>query len=1164
MGKKLLSSVNYRASLHLVQGDQRSSRDGQNGGDCSKKLSAKKYRASLFKALVEGSSSKKDKKPDNKLKRPNESQQAGIEAMELKGELTPCSNTVKRQRKGVHDKSGLPANTEISSSRELEKEICGVAPIVRCPLIGKNSESCIQKDGTEQDIHVEEVYQPVLPDKTDNPVPPEVEEDGGCPRASCCMDVQPARIHNAIPQVYGRGQSVILSGQQELQREIKGIPHSQNCSDKDVFTKQQTTDSEEANKSPNSEFIFTKQTSDSEEASGSPDNEVASTKQQVRDSEEATISLSTDISKSINLVETIYSKRKEKLLANQLKKSIQFKEERDRIEKESIAKLRKEHLHESACVGKMHLQSEVRLVELRIVDQEFIRKVQIIRNHLDTKQEKLDSMHKAARKEEKVLKCHWLQEAKSGKPVDAFLILPQLSNSCFNLEGLKHCEQVHSEELISDGTVPLGLCEMGIAGPSEVVRGDSPLPEGTIPTEPPDNSFNSSFYITDPLPYNQPNDDVSAIPPDVQLQRHWPTILPSEPPGPLLSILSNYEKQVFPQADQLQVSTTANSPSEPLLLNSSSSGTSVFPHALQLELSTAMDSVSVLVQSNESEQNISLDVQLQRPLPTDPHSEPGSGTPVSENSMLCHWAKVNNHVQFLKFDEEFTSICRVVRAQPVKLHDELHTHEPPQTENDRERRATMSGESLAHRRRSDREAQDQTEMEAKDCRSIQVQQHSEQEQQVRLDRESQQPHHCDTLAPQPPNYQEREEKQKFTSSEGKAIDGERRAIAQRKHHEREAEQARQRKRRERESEQARQCAEMTVAQRKRREREEQAHQSAEMGAQQAKNIQQRTTTISRRSLAQRPRREREAHGREMGAKKKKAINTSFNRVIGSLGSLQGAHLGPLQNHQLFESFCHRNSDRPLMVPAAATTTITSTSTAIQSPEQVVQHSPAIFSSNRPFSCSRGPIVNYQVGSVDSSDLLGEVEQEVICMVSDGQLLKGSAVREKENKHASNHNNTAKITLAQRRRRKRESHGREMGDGRKKQSTQVFTGSLGSLQGAHLGLLQNHQLFGSSCNQNSDRPLMVPAAATTTLTSTSTATQSPEKVVQHSPEIFSSNRPFSCSRGPTVNYQVGSLDSSDLLGGRTRSDLHGPATTPLLTCLTANIYDIPHSVYSRRK
>ncbi|KAI3837574.1 hypothetical protein MKX03_010183 [Papaver bracteatum] len=1068
MGKKLLSAVKYRASLHLVQGDHRNARDGQNGGDCSKKLSAARYRASLFKALVEGSSSKKDNKPDKKLKRPNDSQQGGNEGMELKGELTPSSNVVKKQRKVVHDQSG--PNSKISSSRELEKEICGLAPIIRCPQNGKSSESCIQKDRTEQDIHLGEGYQPVVPDKTDNPVPPEVEEDGWCLRASCCMDLQPARIDDATPQVHGRDQSVMLPGQQELHWEIKGISHSQHCSDKDVFTKQQTTDSEEANESPNSEFIFTKQTSDSEEASGSPDNEVASTKQQVRDSEEATISLSTDISKSISLVETIYSKRKEKLLANQLKKSIQFKEERSRIEKESIAKLRKEHLHDSACVRKMHLQSEVKLVELRIVDQEFIRKVQILRNHLDTEQEKLDSMHKAARKEEKKLKCHWLQEAKSGKPVDAFFVLPQLSNSCLNQDILKHCEHGHSQELISDGTVSLGLCE------SEVVRGHSPVAEGTNPTEPPDNSFNSSFHITDPLPYNQSNDDISVIPPDVQLQEHPPTISPSEPQGPLLSMLSNYERTVFTQADQLQVSTTANSSFEPLLLNSSSSDASVFPRALQLELPTVMDSVSELVQSNESEENILLDVQLQRPLLTDPPSEPGTGTPVSENSVLCQWAKVGNHVQFLKFDKELASISK-------------DTHEPPQTENDQERRATMSGESLAQRRGRDREAQHQTKMETKDCRSIQVQRHNEGELQGPRDIEPQQPHHCcDMFAPQPPNYREREEQQQFREGKRKAIDGEnprpkrmllggllirevaegsyahddtesgfrvnmlsneqghlqtntglpdearpiinRRAVAHRKHSEREAEQARkcvemgaqqtkiiqerttpmpprniglrpnrravaQRKRREREAEQARQCAEMEVAQRKRLEREaEQARQFAEMGAQQAKEIQERTTRMSRRSLAQRRRREREAHGREMGAQKKKAVNTSFNRVTGSLGSHQGGHLGAIQN----------------------------------------------------------------------------------------QL---------------------------------------------------------------------------SCHQN-------PAPAAATTISTSTATQSPEKVVQHSPAIFSSNIPFSCSRGPTINYQVGSLDSSDLLGGRTRNDLHGPATAPILTCLTANIYDIPHSVYPRRK
>ncbi|KAI3831074.1 hypothetical protein MKX03_036087 [Papaver bracteatum] len=60
-----------------------SSRDVGNGGDCSEKSSDVKYGVFLLMAQVEGSSNK-DQKLDNKLKRPNDLQQGGDKAMEMK------------------------------------------------------------------------------------------------------------------------------------------------------------------------------------------------------------------------------------------------------------------------------------------------------------------------------------------------------------------------------------------------------------------------------------------------------------------------------------------------------------------------------------------------------------------------------------------------------------------------------------------------------------------------------------------------------------------------------------------------------------------------------------------------------------------------------------------------------------------------------------------------------------------------------------------------------------------------------------------------------------------------------------------------------------------------------------------------------------------------
>ncbi|KAI3967843.1 hypothetical protein MKW92_051451 [Papaver armeniacum] len=555
------------------------------------------FRAPQIRDLVEGSSRNKYKNPDKKRKRSNK-------AMEIKAEQNPCSDSVQRLRKVIHDQAGQPANTEISSSPGLKKgEICMLAPIVRCPPPhDKTSENCIQEGGCKQDIDLGEGYHPVLPGKTDIPVPPEVKKEEGPLKASCRRDVQSARMmYNAIPQVYARGQSII-SGQQKLEgdsqqttdsEEAKGSTRSNTFKRQRRVTHDQTglpTKTEIANSrelekeicvpaptvrcpqngrtSENciqkdgteqdmdlvilrSQHVLPKQQiNDSEEADGSPKNAVVVTNQQLRDSEEATESPSSDISKMINQVEMIYSNRMEKLLAIQSKKSLQFKEARNRIENELTIKLGKEHSDASFLVRKMHRGHQARLDGMKNVDEEFIKKLQLIRTHLNTEQVKLDSIHEADKKKERKLKSHWMREAKSGREVDMYSILPQFLHSCFNLDDLKN-------------------------------------------------------------------------------------------------------------------------PSEPLLLNSSNNANPVLPQALKLEGPTAMDTVSELVQSNESKGGIRLVLQLQSPLPTNAPSEPGNGTRVSGNSLLCQRVQEEKHVQVLKFDEQLAGNCKVDQAQPVKFCKEL-------------------------------------------------------------------------------------------------------------------------------------------------------------------------------------------------------------------------------------------------------------------------------------------------------------------------------------------------------------------------------------------------------------------------------------------------------------------------------------------------------------
>ncbi|MCL7042201.1 hypothetical protein MKW94_007191 [Papaver nudicaule] len=835
-------------------------------------LSAAKYRSSMLK--IQGRKKKKDKK----LKNPKgvSGEDEGI-----------WGSAIEKPDKRKRLDSNCVSNEGVwGSTASDETSVCGLAPIVRHSQIGKTSESCVQRvEMSEQDIYLEEGYedlrvldQLILPDRTDNQVPSEVEKDGGCVRArvceglkACCIDVQPARmIDNA--HMCARGQS--MSGQQELEGKTTGNPHSQQSPAKDVFTEQQATASEEVN------------TSDSEEANASPNNEVLSTKQQVSNSEEANGSPSTDTCKNITLVKTIYSKRKEKLLANQSNKSIQFWEARDRIEKEWIANLRVEHLHKSALVRKMHLEIEVRIVKLRAVDKEFVRKVEIIKKYLNTELKKLDSVHKAVRKEEEKLKYQWLQQAKSGRPGDAFSILPLSLNSCFNLDDLKH----YNDSLLFSQVEQLQMSTTANSPSEHLLSNSSTNDTSVLP-----QAMQLELPIDSISDLDQTNESEGDVAPVVQLQRPVPADQPSEPGSSTHVPENSLVLQRITEGNYSQV------------LYSCSNDTSVLPHAMQLDLPTPLDSLSKVVQSNESQGDFpQLAVQLQRPLLTDQRLEPGSDTSVSENYLLCQQVKEVNHV--LKVKEEFASICRVDQAQRVEFHDEL------------ERTATISCESLAQRRHHDVEAQHQTEMEAEDCRSIEVQQHSEREPQVG--------------PPQPPNYREREEQHRLIKGKEHAINVENpplkrmcaglqvnmlssdhghrpantrldgaRTIKKRR-------SAAQRKRREREAEQTRQCAEMKA---------QQALQCAEMKAQQAENFQGGTKPISRRSLAQRQRRKREARGRDMGAKECRMSDAQQHSEREAqqqrlLGSYQGAHLGQLQNCQLFE-----NSERPRVAPAAAKT-----------------------------------------------------------------------------------------------------------------------------------------------------------------------------------------------------------------------------------------------------
>ncbi|KAI3917087.1 hypothetical protein MKX01_003536, partial [Papaver californicum] len=288
---------------------------------------------------------------------------------------------------------------------------------------------------------------------------------------------EPVRVTgNAKPHLHARVQSE-MPGQQDLEGgEIRGTVQSQQCSNEFVPIKQMATDSEEANASPNNEFF-----------------------------------------KSISLIRKIHSERWLKLVAYQIKQSKEFEEERVKIEKEQIATLDKVHKFESALIRRLHHQNSVRLEKLKVVDQDFNNKKDIIKNHMDSELKKLESLHLAAKNEEIRLKDYWLREAKLGRCVDSFLTLPQSLDSGFKLVALQVNEQDPSKEPITGRAGSLRPNDMGVTGPSGTVRGE-PMVEYLKPTERPDNFVQSTLQSTDLLPSVQSNDGTSVIQPDVQFQ----------------------------------------------------------------------------------------------------------------------------------------------------------------------------------------------------------------------------------------------------------------------------------------------------------------------------------------------------------------------------------------------------------------------------------------------------------------------------------------------------------------------------------------------------------------------------------------------------------------------------------------------------------------------
>ncbi|KAF9598150.1 hypothetical protein IFM89_025590 [Coptis chinensis] len=163
-------------------------------------------------------------------------------------------------------------------------------------------------------------------------------------------------------------------------------------------------------------------------------------KKQDAEAVNAKISLKNNLSMNFK-VKKIHRRRMRKLYQKQMEEFEKFNKSREKIMEKEIAELDRQHKLESILIRNIHNQISIRLEKLKAVDEEFARKKEELNIHLEKQQKKLEDMQRTAREEETRMNDHWLEEAKSGRSVDAY-DKEHLSESGFRMESMEELEHV--------------------------------------------------------------------------------------------------------------------------------------------------------------------------------------------------------------------------------------------------------------------------------------------------------------------------------------------------------------------------------------------------------------------------------------------------------------------------------------------------------------------------------------------------------------------------------------------------------------------------------------------------------------------------------------------------------------------------------------------------
>ncbi|PIA49130.1 hypothetical protein AQUCO_01300175v1 [Aquilegia coerulea] len=151
--------------------------------------------------------------------------------------------------------------------------------------------------------------------------------------------------------------------------------------------------------------------------------------------------------KTCQEVEETHRQRMKKLHQKQMEEFQNFNKKREK-EKEV---LESKHKVESAIIRSVHSNFSVKLEKLKMLDQYFARKKEELNNYMKEQQKKLADMQRTASKEEKRMKDHWLEEAKAGRSVLRYAMLP-LSDYRLREESIEKLDQVVvSQENLGSG-----------------------------------------------------------------------------------------------------------------------------------------------------------------------------------------------------------------------------------------------------------------------------------------------------------------------------------------------------------------------------------------------------------------------------------------------------------------------------------------------------------------------------------------------------------------------------------------------------------------------------------------------------------------------------------------------------------------------------------------